>query len=419
MKSGFLIFFLLTLGLEPIFGVQAAAGKAQKKAAEFQVLLNECQPRDVGLPMLGKQHSWFVVAGLVAPAMAGSGRCDLRFPEDHGPHPGFQTEWWYVTGHLRDSSGRLFGFQVTFFRNRFVSDAEKLEWPASPSRWRADTLMMVHSAVTDIQRKRFVYYRDTARVALDLAGWRREDDRIHLFLKKNRWTLFPDGQNIRVVGPRFRLELSFAPERPPVLHGDKGYSRKGSTPDRASCYYSFTRMAVRGRIILDESDHPVQGTAWMDHEFTTAPLEPDIVGWDWFGLRLSHGKELMIYSLRKTDGSIHPASQGTLVLEDGRSVTLSRKDFRIQVTGRWKSPHTGALYPSGWRIWIPAFGLDLRVVPLLRDQELRGSSTDPVDYWEGAVSVQGIERGSGVRFSGEGYVELTGYAEPLIFLQNR
>ena len=153
---------------------------------------------------------------------------------------------------------------------------------------------------------------------------------------------------------------------------------------------------------------PVRGTAWMDHEFSSAPLEPDVTGWDWFSLQLSDHTELMVYLLRKQDGTYSAASSGTLVDASGRASSLNRDDLMLQTLDHWTSPRTGAVYPSGWRLAIQPIALELDITPGLRDQEMETPGTTNITYWEGSVSVSGSSRGQAV--SGTGYVELTGYA---------
>jgi len=346
-----------------------------------------------------------------------TGPCDFRFPRDHGPHPDYRTEWWYYTGNVTDERGRAYGFQFTFFRNRLISDAARRRWPVRWSRWRSDTLILLHMAVSDISQKRFVHHRDAARAVPGIAGAAFIDGRVDVFLKKSE--LIIQGARHRLVGfgnpPS--LDLRLVPEKEAVFHGREGYSKKGHAPDRASCYYSFPRMAVRGRLRVGGQWVTVRGSAWMDHEYSTAPLEAGVVGWDWFSLQLSDGTELMLYELRKADGSIHPVSQGTFVRSDGTKEDLVRTDFEVRVLGSWTSPHSGAVYPSGWSIRVPRLGLDVTVTPRLEDQEMVGEGADGIDYWEGSVAVRGRAGATAKEVSGLGYVELTGYAGPVFALQ--
>jgi hypothetical protein len=220
----------------------------------------------------------------------------------------------------------------------------------------------------------------------------------------------PDGHSLRAQTEDFALALELSPSKPPVLHGDAGYSLKGETPERASCYYSFTRLAAGGTVTLEGRRIPVTGSAWMDHEFSTAVLQPGITGWDWFSLQLSDNTEIMIFFLRQADGGLNPASSGTYVLPSGQTRHLQREDLRIEPLGFWTSPHTGARYPIRWRLFVDSLACELTITAQLADQEMRTQRSTNIVYWEGSVRLHGTKAGTSVE--GVGYVELTGYAEP-------
>ena len=207
------------------------------------------------------------------------------------------------------------------------------------------------------------------------------------------------------------LDLTLTPLKPPVLHGDAGFSRKAAQGDAASHYYSLTRMDTKGRLLLKEQTLEVTGSSWMDHEFFTHTLAPELAGWDWFALQLDDGWEVMLYLLRRQDGSVDPASSGTLIDPQGRACRLQLADFKLTPTGSWKSPHTQAVYPGGWKLEIPGPGYSLTLTPTLADQEIRAGEAGGVTYWEGQVRVQGRRQQQPV--SGWGYAELTGYAGKL------
>jgi predicted secreted hydrolase len=190
----------------------------------------------------------------------------------------------------------------------------------------------------------------------------------------------------------------------PILQGDGGYSRKGPEPGNASYYYSQTRLETWGTVQVGDTLYQVDGLSWMDHEFSTSALSPDQVGWDWFALQLDDGSELMVFQIRKADGTADPFSSGTLVAADGSTRHLSRDDFEIAVDATWRSPRSGATYPARWTVEVPVADLTLEIEPYLADQELNVSYT----YWEGAARISGERTGSVV--SGNGYVEMTGYA---------
>ncbi|HEU5360034.1 MAG TPA: lipocalin-like domain-containing protein [Candidatus Deferrimicrobiaceae bacterium] len=327
---------------------------------------------------------------------------DFRFPEDHGAHPTFRHEWWYVTGNLRAPGGRRFGYQLTFFRFA-LSPAP----PDRKSRWASNQAFMAHFAVTDVEGRRFHYFERTARGALDLAGATARPFRVWLddwSAEGGMATTLP----IRLLAQEEKVSVDLLlldSTRPIILQGNRGLSRKGASPGNASYYYSMPRLSTRGTVRIEEESFPVEGNSWLDREWGTSSLEKGQIGWDWFALQLSDGRDLMFYRLRREDGGTDRFSAGTLVLPDGSSRPLSSGDVRIETLASWKSPESGARYPSRWRLRVPSENLDLEVVPLLADQELRTT----VRYWEGAASVRGTSRGAFIE--GEGYVELTGYGE--------
>jgi len=337
-----------------------------------------------------------------------TGPCDLAFPRDHADHPAYRTEWWYYTGHLKADNDRHFGFQLTFFRHRIAPPAERRRWPEPPSAWRSDQMYLAHAAVTDITAGRHRFAQRIARAAVNLAGTRVVEDLVTVHL--NNWSaaIAPTRHCLQADGADFAFELDLTPLKGPILHGHNGYSRKGSQPEQASCYYSFTRLAARGQVTVGGQRLPVRGLAWMDHEFATAPLEPGLAGWDWFSLQLDDNRELMVFGLRRPDGTWHPASSGTLVMPDGSCRHLKNESIRLEVVRRWQSPHTKALYPAGWRLQVDDEALSLKIEPVLDDQEMRTGHSTGVIYWEGGVIITGR---SGQRpLKGRGYVEMTGYA---------
>jgi predicted secreted hydrolase len=204
------------------------------------------------------------------------------------------------------------------------------------------------------------------------------------------------------------LDLVLKPLKPPALHGQGGYSRKSEQSEAASYYYSLPRLDTRGTILVDGRKHAVTGTSWMDHEFFTGGMAPNLSGWDWFSLQLADGWEVMLYLLRQKDGSVDPASSGTLIDPTGGVRHLNLADFMVKPTGAWTSPHTQAKYPAGWEITIPGAGYRLTLTPTLPDQEIRATAPTRVTYWEGEVKIEGVKNGAPV--AGLGYAELTGYA---------
>ena len=326
------------------------------------------------------------------------------FPADHGPHPDYRSEWWYFTGNVSDAQGSHYGFQLTFFRFRLAAEPAERR-----SAWAANQAYMAHFAVTDVTARRFHAFERFSRGALGLAGAQALPFRVWL----EDWSASATGGagafavRLQAGAEGVGIDLAFGPGPGPILHGDEGYSRKSAIPGYASYYYSYPRMPVSGRLRTPRGEFAVAGAGWLDREWSSSALAPDQVGWDWFSLRLSDGSALMLYRLRRRDGSADPFSYGVLVESGGGARPLARGDLILEITNHWQPFDKIATYPSGWRLLIPSRSLEIEITPLLEDQEWRGAFR----YWEGAVSARG--RAGSIPVSGSGYVELTGYAEPV------
>jgi predicted secreted hydrolase len=328
----------------------------------------------------------------------------FKFPADHAAHPDFKTEWWYYTGHLQSAEGEHFGYQLTFFRFGLT----KPEKPAR-SAWSLHTLYFAHLGLTDLNRHTFIFREKAGRGALGLSGVART--RYHVWIDNWQAELTDQNHHLQAQDQEISLDLFLVPEKPPVIHGKEGISQKAAGTGFASHYYSLTRLATQGQLTYKGRTRPVHGQSWMDHEFSSSQLADYQVGWDWFSLQLQDGREIMLYLLRRRDGSPDPNSSGTLIDSQGRSQHLHLADFQVKPTSTWKSPHSGATYPSGWQVTIPAAGYTLELTPTVADQELQTHASTQIIYWEGSVSIQGKKNGLPV--AGRGYVELTGYATSL------
>ncbi len=340
---------------------------------------------------------------LQGPADAGYARATsprpFVFPQDHGPHPEYRTEWWYYTGNLDAEDGEQLGFQLTFFRQALAPDM-----PGRASDWATRQVYMAHFAMTRASDDRFVSFERFSRGAAGLAGAQADPYRVWL----ESWQAVQVGDAGEADLPPTRLQagegsaaldLTLSEAKPIVLQGDRGLSQKSAEAGNASYYYSATRLAAEGTMTLDGKTYRVRGLAWLDREFGTSALGAEAVGWDWYAFQLADGRDIMFFQIRQKDGSIEPLSSGTLVAADGTVQRLARDDVQIEVLDRWTSPRTRAVYPSRWRFTIPSAGIALDVTPHAPDQELAVSYA----YWEGAVRLSGTQ-------TGNGYIEMTGYA---------
>ncbi|WP_067560895.1 lipocalin-like domain-containing protein [Halofilum ochraceum] len=325
-----------------------------------------------------------------------TGEREFRFPYDHGPHPDYRNEWWYVTGNLDGPDGRRLGFQFTLFRIGLApGEGDRA------SRWATNQGWMAHFAVTDAANDEFHAFERFSRGGdIGLAGAERDPVRVWL----EDWQLAQESDGtwrLQAAADDVSVDLTFDPRKRPVLQGDDGLSHKSDAPGNASWYYSYTRMATEGEVALSAETLPVTGSAWMDREWSTSALGPDQEGWDWFALQLHDGTDIMLYRLREKDGSTDPWSAGTVVAPDGQVTRMDHNDFELEVLDRWESPR-GGIYPARWRLDVAPLDRTLTVIPILADQELDLT----VRYWEGAVDV--TSDGAAI---GRGYVELSGYGD--------
>ncbi len=333
-----------------------------------------------------------------------------QFPRDHHAHRDFKTEWWYFTGNLLDETGHRFGYELTFFRHGIIPPAQR---SGERSRFIVDDLKFAHFTITDASGRRFHFDQKASRGAFDDAGFDRGDrlawiDDWSLLMRRVE-AFVPNAAgatNEFIVSAKdadISLNLTHTPAKPPVIHGENGVSAKAAGEGHASHYYSITRLTTRGTLELQGRRLNVTGTSWFDHEWATNQLAPHQVGWNWLCLQFDDNTEIMLYAMRRDDGSVDPASSGTFIAADGVANHLRAADFVMTSSATWKSEKTGADYPVKWRVQVPSRGIDVTVQPVSNNQEL---ALDPLTYWEGAVDATGTRRAVG-------YLELTGYAGQL------
>jgi predicted secreted hydrolase len=322
----------------------------------------------------------------------------LEFPRDHGPHFDYQTEWWYLTGNLRSDDGHEFGYELTFFRHGYRAPARRL---AVKSRFVMNEVKFAHFTITDFDQKQFHVAERVSRGAFGDAGFLSGSKLVwisdwHLDLDSNFRVEANDGEQ--------GIQLDLRPEKHPVLQGKDGFSQKAAGDGHASYYYSVTRLETQGTLRDGGKNYHVTGLSWFDREWATNQLTPEQVGWNWFALQFADGTDLMLYQIRRKDGTIDPYSVGKLVDPGGAESDLSDDDFVLQPTEYWTGGDQHARYPIRWRLRIRRLSIDVEITTPVTDQELNLA----VRYWEGAIRVDGTRKGNPIR--GVGYMELTGYA---------
>ncbi len=322
----------------------------------------------------------------------------LQFPRDHGSHPAFRIEWWYLTGWLQDRAARDIGFQITFFRAR-----PQLR-PGNPSAFTPEHIIIAHAAIADPVQGRLIHSQKAARAVFDLAGAATDNTGVWL----DEWHLTRHGNTYtaKITASELALEMKFAASQPLLLQGVNGYSRKGAAAEAASHYYSIPHLQVSGTLRDSGQPRTVSGKAWLDHEWSSSYLPANAAGWDWIGINLDDGGALMAFRMRQGDTGQPLWSSATLRDAAGTSRTYAADTVRFTALRTWQSPRTGTRYPVAFRVQIGA--LEIELEPLMDDQENDTRQTTGAVYWEGAVRVS--SRGRPI---GRGYLELTGYGRPL------
>lgn len=322
----------------------------------------------------------------------------LQFPRDLGSHPDLRTEWWYATGHAADADGRVFGFQVTFFRSR-VDATQTMR-----SAFAAKQLLFAHAAVTDLQGRTLWHDQRIARAGFGIAHSSEADTALQL----RDWSLVRrDGSyHASIPAHDFTLDLRLTPTQPVLLQGQGGLSRKGPEAAQASYYYSEPQLATQGQITLQQRRFTVTGTAWLDHEWSEALLHPDAVGWDWTGMNLADGSALTAFHLRDKAGAAL-WSGGSWRSAAGVQRVFGPGEVVFTPLRHWTSPASQARYPVEWRVQTPVGSFTVRA--LLDNQELDSRASTGAIYWEGLSEL--LDDTS--HAVGRGYLEMTGYAGAL------
>jgi predicted secreted hydrolase len=323
----------------------------------------------------------------------------LQFPRDHGAHEDYNTEWWYFTGHLK-SKDRTFGFELTFFRVG-VNHQQ-----ISSSAWNVKNVYLAHFAVTDDKNKVFYHAEQKSRGNFNEAG--ASVDNLDVWNKTYSAKLNNEEIVLSAIDQDLSLRLNLKSKKSPTLHGDNGYSKKGSGAGDASYYSSLTRLVGAGELTIKDNMFQIdQASVWFDHEFSSSEMTRAKVGWDWFAVQLENDEELMVYQLRDEKNLKTEYSSGTYIKADGSTVHLSASDFVIERLASWKSEETGITYPSKWQLKIPKLSLDLKITPTVQSQELVTKQSTGVTYWEGRSRAEGQLNQHSIL--GDAYVELVGY----------
>lgn len=323
----------------------------------------------------------------------------LQFPRDFGAHPAYKTEWWYATGWVKTPDGKDLGYQVTFFRTAPPHDS------ANPSRFAPHQLIIGHAALSDPAAGKLEHDQRSARAGFGLAYAKTGDTDVKL----DGWSMVrqPDGAyRVKLPAQGFTLDLTLRPTQPVLLQGDNGFSRKSPDPLSASYYYSIPQLETSGTITrAGAKPVAVTGVTWLDHEWSSAYLDPDASGWDWVGINLADGGALMAFHMRsKTGGKLW--AHATWRDASGKITHYAQDQVSFTPQRRWRSPRTNAEYPVA--IQLATGDVLWQIAPLQDDQELDSRRSTGAVYWEGAVTVQR----DGARV-GKGYLELTGYVRPM------
>jgi predicted secreted hydrolase len=336
----------------------------------------------------------------------------LVFPRDYGAHPAFRTEWWYLTAWLDRGPGLgPVGFQYTFFRSRTAHSE------ANPSRFAPRQLLFAHLALAMPENGRLLHYDRVARVGPGGVGFSTENTALQL----EDWQFSRDRQHryqAQAQTADFSLRFTAQAQALPMLRGRNGVSAKGPSASLASYYYSAVRLPIQLACLAAPgstvASFEAQGLAWLDHEWSSSLLAPGAVGWDWIGIHLFDGGSLMAFRIRRADGTPvwqvwdwrEASGQPRPMAGDAQGSA----DVEWQPEDYWQSHRSGARYPIAFLLRTPQRTpqREWRIRPLMPDQEVDARASTGGFYWEGAVVLE--FQGKPI---GRGYLELTGYAQPL------
>ncbi len=346
-----------------------------------------------------------------------------RFPADHAIHPDYKTEWWYFTGNVVTADRKEYGYELTFFRQGVLPPGQRrapVQDERGRSRFVQGDFKFAHFAITDLGGGQFHYTQKSSRGAFGEAGFGSPEQAAKPFVWLENWQLAsePDGSwrvTARAAEPvPMQIDLLVASQKPPVIEGTDGVSQKSTGLGNASHYYSFTRLATRGTLAVgtEMKAQLVTGESWFDHEWASNQLGTDQIGWNWFCIQLDDQTELMLYAMRRKDGTVDPVSSGTYIDAQGVTTHLRFEDFQLQPLRTWHSLKTDATYPLSWHVTVPSQAIDTTVSARLDDQEL---ALPQISYWEGVTAISGTRAGR--RLIGHGYMELTGYTGALAGLK--
>jgi len=333
----------------------------------------------------------------------------FEFPRDHGSHPGFKIEWWYLTGNLSDESGNEFGYQLTIFRNQLTNDRVKSK---PNSDLTLEQLYIGHFAISNIAEKE---HREQLKLARPALGGVSASE-TSMNVQVHDWRIVQNENDIISIAASsekgMELQLELEPQKDFVIHGEDGIHLKTNNEKNASHYISFTRLKSSGSVIWDGDTYHVGGLSWMDHEFGSSWLDSEDEGWDWMAVQLDNEIDLMIYRIRRRDGSSNPYAIGSLVKRDGTLIELPFSEYSMTPVRYWKSEESGAEYPVEWKVEIPKYDAVFNVSARFDNQEMNLGGDDAAStYWEGAIGINGTWQGE--ETTGKGYLEMVGYSQAM------